>query len=51
MPAIESVETALSLIKSDNSKILDMTVGTHKVAPGQWIPKAGKSGNSHDKPR
>jgi hypothetical protein len=43
MPAIKSVEAALSLIKSDNSKILDLTVGTHQVTPGQEIPKTGRS--------
>ena len=48
MPAIKSVETALSLIKSDNSKILDLTIGTHKVTPGQQIPKAGRSKSIHD---
>jgi hypothetical protein len=45
MPAIKSVDIALTMIKNDNSKILDLTVGTHKVTPGQQIPKAGRSRN------
>lgn len=40
MPANKSVGTALSLIQSDQSKILSLTVGTHKVTPGQEIPRA-----------
>lgn len=42
MVAIKSVEAALAQIKSDTSKILDLTVGKHKVTPGQVIPKAGE---------
>jgi len=41
MPENKSVGTALSAIKTDKSKILGLTVGTHKdVTPGQQIPKA-----------
>lgn len=43
MPKVPSAETAISLIQTDKSKILDLTVGPHKnVAPGQKIPKAGR---------
>jgi hypothetical protein len=42
MPGKKSFEAALALIKDDPSKVLGLTVGTHKVTPGQKIPKAGK---------
>lgn len=41
MPVNKSVNTALSLIENDNSKILGLKVGKHHVEPGQYIPKAG----------
>lgn len=41
MPPNKSVETALSLIKTDESSILGLTFGPHKnITPGQEIPKA-----------
>ncbi|KAK9240888.1 phosphatidylethanolamine-binding protein [Lipomyces kononenkoae] len=41
MPVNASVNTALSLIENDNSKILGLTVGKHNnVVPGQYIPRA-----------
>jgi phosphatidylethanolamine-binding protein len=42
MPNNKSVNTALSLIESDKSKILGLTIGKHNVVPGQFIPRAGK---------
>lgn len=42
MPTFKSVETALSLIKRDESSVLDLTIGPYrKVTPGQKIPRAG----------
>jgi hypothetical protein len=41
MPDKKSAQAALDLIKNDPSKILGLTVGAHKVTPGQEIPKAG----------
>ncbi|KAK9370197.1 phosphatidylethanolamine-binding protein [Lipomyces kononenkoae] len=40
MPVNESVTAALSLIEKDASKTLGVTVGTHTVVPGQYIPRA-----------
>ncbi|XXG99467.1 hypothetical protein Hte_005806 [Hypoxylon texense] len=41
MPVPNSVKTALSLIETDKSKVLGLTVGKHAdVQPGQFIPKA-----------
>ncbi|KAI0593036.1 putative protease inhibitor, partial [Biscogniauxia sp. FL1348] len=41
MPANHSVKAALSLIETDKSKVLGLTVGKHAdVQPGQYIPKA-----------
>ncbi|KAK9321082.1 phosphatidylethanolamine-binding protein [Lipomyces orientalis] len=40
MPANESVNTALSLIENDKSKILGLTVGKYNVVPGQFIPRS-----------
>jgi hypothetical protein len=42
MPDKKSFQAALALINNDTSKILGLTVGTHKVTPGQEIPKAGE---------
>ena len=42
MPDKKSVEDAIALIKDDPSKVLGLTVGTHKVTPGQEIAKAGE---------
>jgi len=51
MPSIKSVDDALAMIKSDKSKILGLTVGTHKVTPGLEIPKAGMySASVQDQP-
>jgi len=36
----KSIETGFALIKNDESKILDVTVGKHQVKPGMQIPKA-----------
>jgi phosphatidylethanolamine-binding protein len=41
MPDIKNIEAALALSK-DESKVLGLTLGTQKVAPGQYIPKGGK---------
>ncbi|KAI1775493.1 putative protease inhibitor [Hypoxylon cercidicola] len=41
MPVSSSVKTALSLIETDKSKVLGLTIGKHAdVQPGQFIPKA-----------
>ncbi|KAI1660671.1 putative protease inhibitor [Daldinia decipiens] len=41
MPSNNSVKTALSLIDSDKSKVLGLSVGKHvNVEPGLYIPKA-----------
>jgi len=40
MPDIKNIEAALALSK-DESKVLGLTIGTQKVTPGQYIPKAG----------
>ncbi|KAL1880280.1 hypothetical protein Plec18167_003683 [Paecilomyces lecythidis] len=41
MPANKSVQRALSLIESDKSKILGLTVGSHtNIKPGTYIPRA-----------
>jgi len=37
----KSVDTALSLIQNDPSKVLGLTVGNNKITVGQYIPKAG----------
>lgn len=42
MPDKKSVEAALALINADPSMVLGLTVGAHKVTPGQEIPKGGK---------
>ena len=44
MPDKKSFQAALDLIKNDQSKILGLNVGAHKVTPGMKIPKAGKYG-------
>jgi phosphatidylethanolamine-binding protein len=41
MPDIKDIEATLALSK-DESKLLGLTIGTHKVTPGQHIPKGGK---------
>jgi len=41
MPDISSIEKILSSLKTDNSKVLGVTVGTTTVTPGLYIPKAG----------
>jgi hypothetical protein len=42
MPHAKSVEDAFITIKSDPSKILGLTVGSHTITtPGQKVPKAG----------
>jgi len=40
MPSAKNVEQALALIKNDESRLLGLTIGTLKVAPGVRIPKA-----------
>jgi phosphatidylethanolamine-binding protein len=40
-----SVETALSLIQEDPSKILGLKFGSHEVKPGEVLPRAGKAPN------
>lgn len=43
MPSNKSVETALSLIENDKTKVLGLTVGNHReIQPGQYIPRAGQ---------
>jgi hypothetical protein len=38
----KTVTAALALIKSDPSKILGLTVGSHEITtPGQEVPRAG----------
>jgi hypothetical protein len=43
MPSSTTVENVLATIKTDESKVLGLTIGSHKVTPGLKIPKAGKS--------
>ncbi|RAL08028.1 YbhB/YbcL family Raf kinase inhibitor-like protein [Aspergillus homomorphus CBS 101889] len=41
MPSNKSIKRSLALIENDESKILGLSVGTHRnVQPGQYIPKA-----------
>ncbi|KAI1074557.1 putative protease inhibitor [Whalleya microplaca] len=41
MPSNNSVKAALSLIETDKSKVLGLTVGKHiNVSPGSYIPRA-----------
>jgi len=40
MPANASIKKGLTLIESDPSKILGLTVGKHTVTPGLYIPRA-----------
>lgn len=43
MPSIPpTIEAALVTIKTDESAVLGLTLGTHKITPGFHIPKAGK---------
>jgi hypothetical protein len=42
MPDNSSIETALSLIRDDPSKILGLNFGPQNVQPGDKIPRAGK---------
>jgi hypothetical protein len=42
MPEIPSVETALSFIKTDPSKILGLKFGSHEVNPGDVLSHTGK---------
>ncbi|KAI1389243.1 putative protease inhibitor [Hypoxylon trugodes] len=39
MPNNKSVELGFSLIEEDASKVLGLTFGSHKVEPGQYIPR------------
>ncbi|KAJ5495039.1 Phosphatidylethanolamine-binding protein PEBP [Penicillium diatomitis] len=42
MPSEAHIQTALTLIENDESKVLGLNVGQHKdVRPGQYIPRAG----------
>lgn len=41
MAPYTSVANALTAIKTDESKVLGLTVGDKKVTPGLKIPKAG----------
>lgn len=43
MAPAAQIEAALAAIKTDESKILGLTIGSQKVTPGLHIPKAGKS--------
>jgi hypothetical protein len=47
MPDNKTVNTAMSLIETDKSKILGLTIGEHNVVPGQFIQKAGKHKTMH----
>lgn len=38
MSGIKNIEAALDLCR-DESKVLVLTVGTQKIAPGKYIPK------------
>jgi len=40
MPSIQAIEAALAVAKTDNSKLLGVSVGDQKVSLGQYIPKA-----------
>jgi len=40
MPDISNIEKILSSLKTDNSKVLGVAVGTTTVTPGLYIPKA-----------
>jgi phosphatidylethanolamine-binding protein len=43
MPSSQSADAALLLCTKDSSKVLGLTVGSHNVSPGAFIPKAGQS--------
>lgn len=49
MPSIPTIDNALAAIKTDESKILGLTIGEHKVTPGLHIPKARSCSQSHFK--
>jgi phosphatidylethanolamine-binding protein len=43
MRTSKSIEAALALIEKDESKILGLSIGTHKnLQPGALVPKAGQ---------
>jgi hypothetical protein len=44
MPSEKSIKAGLSLIESDKSKILNLTIGNHEnIKPGVYIPRAGQT--------
>jgi hypothetical protein len=42
MPSIPTIDKALAAIKTDESLVLGLNLGSHQVTPGLRIPKAGQ---------
>ncbi|RDW62115.1 hypothetical protein BP6252_11548 [Coleophoma cylindrospora] len=39
MPSLQSLDELLALVKNDSTKLLGVTVGSHKITPGQYLAK------------